>query len=524
MINIELNGTAPTHVERIAPQFSVDETGKITWLPGLVDYDASLFYRGKTVTNDEFNTLFLRNVYQGNYITDSLSELFDEHLNTAIYRSFTSDFNLVPSYVKSFGPSDWGTLQSDGYYYITIPASEHGFEPDDEEATLDKMNIDTEMYLLGTDGRFYEVTQVDTDSDNTVRLYTDDNTLSGFVVIRTNDKSYALAAATIDATQISGLAKVATSAKYTDLIDRTTPTGPDTRIAANAANIAALMSDTEYEDYPFVHNADFATNATNANYATNLLGTGTIQNQPISTIFETGSNYVKNATTATNVSTTINGNAITNIFEEDGITVKKATDANSADSATNVSTTINNKNISDIFETDGVTVKNATKVNNLEIKRDENNILKIDDIIIQQKKLLWSGEQSMAIDNNISIPINIDKIQNKTFEIVFKPEKYTSMGSEFVGYAPISILVKTYEDFIDVTGGQTSYNSTEFEHTTCTSLGVTSTSISITPYLQRSSNQNYIRIVARADHFDWNGDYSDEEIHMAVIKIYEIIE
>ena len=361
MINIELNGTAPTHVERIAPQFSVDETGKITWLPGLVDYDASLFYRGKTVTNDEFNTLFLRNVYQGNYITDSLSELFDEHLSTAIYRSFTSDFNLVPSYVKSFGPSDWGTLQSDGYYYITIPASEHGFEPDDEESALDKMNIDTEMYLLGTDGRFYEVTQVDTDSDNTVRLYTDDNTLSGFVVIRTNDKAYALAAATIDATQISGLAKVATSAKYTDLIDRTTPTGPDTRIAANAANIAALMSDTEYEDYPFVHNADFATNATNANYATNLLGTGTIQNQPISTIFETGSNYVKNATTATNVSTTINGNAITNIFEEDGTTVKEATHA---DSATNVSTTINNKNISDIFETDGVTIKNATNATN----------------------------------------------------------------------------------------------------------------------------------------------------------------
>lgn len=416
MINIELNGTAPTHVERIAPQFSVDETGKITWLPGLVDYDASLFYRGKTVTNDEFNTLFLRNVYQGNYITDSLSELFDEHLNTAIYRSFTSDFNLVPSYVKSFGPSDWGTLQSDGYYYITIPASEHGFEPDDEEATLDKMNIDTEMYLLGTDGRFYEVTQVDTDSDNTVRLYTDDNTLSGFVVIRTNDKSYALAAATIDATQISGLAKVATSAKYTDLIDRTTPTGPDTRISANAANIAALMSDTEYEDYPFVHNADFATNATNANYATNLLGTGTIQNQPISAIFETGSNYVKNATTATNVSTTINGNAITNIFEEDGTTVKEATHA---DSATNVSTTINNKNISDIFETDGITVKNATNAINAITQDITDNSTKIATTAFVTNKLNIELENKMNKwkllynnNNNTSSTITINNISD----------------------------------------------------------------------------------------------------------------
>ena len=375
MIDIELNGSVPTHVERIAPQFSVDENGKITWVPGLIDYDASLFYRGKTVTNDEFNTLFLRNVYQGNYITDSLSELFDEHLDTAIYRSFTSDFNLVPSYVKSFGTADWGTVHEDGYYYITISASEHGFEPDDTETVLDKMNIDTEMYFLeDSTGKFFEVSQVETDTNNMVTLYTDDNTLSGFVVIRTNDKAYALASATIDATQVAGLAKVATSAKYTDLIDRLTPTGPDTRIAANAANIAALTSDTEYVDYPFVHNADFATNATNADYATNLLGSGTIQNQPISSIFETGSSYVKNATNATNVTTTINGNAITNIFEEDGVTVKNATNAVNA---TNASTATN--------------ADNATKINNLELKQDTNGILKIEDSIIAQKKLIWEG-------------------------------------------------------------------------------------------------------------------------------------
>lgn len=367
MIDIELNGSAPTHVERIAPQFSVDENGKITWVPGLIDYDASLFYRGKTVTNDEFNTLFLKNVYQGNYITDSLSELFDEHLDTAIYRSFTSNFNLVPSYVKSFGIADWGTVHEDGYYYITIPVSEHGFTPDEEESTLDKMNIDTEMYLLDEEtGTFFEVSQVETDTDNTVTLYTDDNTLSGFVVIRTNDKAYALASATIDATQITGLAKVATSAKYTDLIDINSATGPNTRIAANAANIASLMSDTAYTDYPFVHNADFATNATNANYATNLLGTGTIQNIPISTIFESGSSTVKNATNATsadNVSLTIDGKAINTIFENDGITAKEATHADSAD---NVSLTLNNIALSSIFESDGMTAKDATNAHYLQ--------------------------------------------------------------------------------------------------------------------------------------------------------------
>ena len=63
------------HVSRINPQLSVNEFGDVIWTPCLVDYDANLFYRGKTVTNDEFNKLFLQQVYQGNYTTDSLIEL-----------------------------------------------------------------------------------------------------------------------------------------------------------------------------------------------------------------------------------------------------------------------------------------------------------------------------------------------------------------------------------------------------------------------------------------------------------------
>lgn len=295
MLDITLNGAEPTHVERINPQLNVDDTGKISWVPALLDHDASTFYRGKTVTNDEFNTLFLKSVYQGNYLTDVFTKFFDEALDLAIYRSFTTDFNLVPSYVKTISPADWGPLQEDGYYYITIPAEEHGFKIDDSEQATERMNIDTEMYLLEDSGRFYEVAQVDTDIDNTVRIYTDDNTLSGFVVIRTNDKAYALAAATIDATQVQGLAKVATSAKYTDLIDRLTPDGPDTRINNNKKSIDQVLAGEL-----FVGNANFATNAENAQYATNLLRSGTIQNQPISAIFEEASSIVKQATTAKN--------------------------------------------------------------------------------------------------------------------------------------------------------------------------------------------------------------------------------
>ena len=342
-MNMTLNST-PQHVERIKPQFSVDISGKITWLPGLIDYDASAFYRGKTVTNEEFNQLFLRDVYQGNYITDSLTELFEKHLGTAIYRSFTTDFKLVPSYVKSFGTTDWGNLQEDGYYYITITAEEHGFKPAEEELDLDKMNIDTEMYLLGSDGRFYEVPQVDTESDNTVRLYTDDNTLSGFVVIRTNDKAYALATEEIEASQVKGLANVATSAKYTDLIDIDAANGPNTKIRGLTKDILDIINgDTEVAE---------ALHATNADNATRLLSGGYIQGIKVSDIFETGSRYVKDATKAKN-------------YDENSGTIKTRFDSIENNVITNINT-INNtiKQVKNDYYKKTDTVTNAQHAQN----------------------------------------------------------------------------------------------------------------------------------------------------------------
>ena len=82
---------------------------------------------------------------------------------------------------------------------------------------------------------------------------------------------------------------------------------------------------------------------------------------------EAGGRYeptVKNATNATdakNVTTSINGKQLSNIFETNGTTVKNATNANNAK---NVTTSINGKTISEIFESDGTTVKKATSANN----------------------------------------------------------------------------------------------------------------------------------------------------------------
>ena len=100
MIDVNLNGTEPTHVERISPQITVDDSGNVIWIPGLLDYDATVFGRGKTVTNEEFNTLFLRQLYQSNYITDSLTEFLKTHLDTVIGRKFTKTYKLVKSFTK----------------------------------------------------------------------------------------------------------------------------------------------------------------------------------------------------------------------------------------------------------------------------------------------------------------------------------------------------------------------------------------------------------------------------------------
>lgn len=282
------------HVERIKPEFSVSDGGLISWKASLTDYDASLFYRGKTVTNEEFNSLFLNKTFQSNYIADSLTEFFKVHLPESLVRTFKTHFELRESFVKTFDSNAWGERQADGYYYITIPASEHGITLPEDQSAIEGMNVDTEMYLLdAVSGTFYEVTQVETDTANTVKLYTDDNTLSGFVVIRTNDKAFTLAEARIDATQINGLADVAKSGNYADLKFK-----PDADIKANRDALNSILSDTAPRNgYAFVHNAD---HASEAEYATHLLGSGTIQNQPISSIFEEGSSWVKNASYAKN--------------------------------------------------------------------------------------------------------------------------------------------------------------------------------------------------------------------------------
>lgn len=96
--------------------------------------------------------------------------------------------------------------------------------------------------------------------------------------------------------------------------------------------------------------------AANQNLMLNSNGDLTWRQTKLSEIEDDGAE-IENATNATNVTTNINGQAISSIFESNGTTVKQATNATNT---TNVTTNINGQAISSIFESDGTTVKQAT--------------------------------------------------------------------------------------------------------------------------------------------------------------------
>lgn len=80
--------------------------------------------------------------------------------------------------------------------------------------------------------------------------------------------------------------------------------------------------------------------------------------------------------------------------------------------------------IKKIEYTTDMTVKNAMAVNNLEIKRDENGVLKIGDTIIPQKKLIWMGSIQIGHDqmgegtwSDFVDILNIEINKRRRFEI-----------------------------------------------------------------------------------------------------------
>ena len=294
-----------THITRLRPEFSIDNAGNVDWLASLVDHNSDLFYRGKTVTNSEFNELFIKHAAQSNYTADSFKEFLGVHLPTVLKRQVSSAFNLRDSFIKFITVSDWGIQEGDGYYYINISAAEHGYVPVTQGNVLDRVNIEAEFYALDTNNNFYRLDQVEISTDNDVILYTDDSSVVGFLVVKTNDKAVAYSGTKIDASMTTGFATVATTGLYSDLIGLDAQGGPNAR-----------LTDLENLTESFINGDTSVAKAEQAVDATNL--TGTIRNISLDTIFESGSATVKNATAsviASAVTDTIGGLNLKSIFE-----------------------------------------------------------------------------------------------------------------------------------------------------------------------------------------------------------------
>lgn len=74
---------------------------------------------------------------------------------------------------------------------------------------------------------------------------------------------------------------------------------------------------------------------------------------------------------------------------------------------------------------------NANKINELEIKKDENGILKIGDIIIPQKKLVWINSSGLSTSTNGYVDIEIENGIGNVFTPLTYVVKYTYDGRDY---------------------------------------------------------------------------------------------
>lgn len=92
-------------IDRIPPDMHVDEKGNITWTPRLIDFNSAIYSRGHVVTSDEFTTELIKQTYQGNYNTDTISILVGlyndlktdvtDKADTALSKATTAEANVI---------------------------------------------------------------------------------------------------------------------------------------------------------------------------------------------------------------------------------------------------------------------------------------------------------------------------------------------------------------------------------------------------------------------------------------------
>lgn len=149
-----------------------------------------------------------------------------------------------------------------------------------------------------------------------------------------------------------------------------------------------------------------------------------------------------------------------------------------------------------------IIVNNASKVNNLEIKRDENSVLKIGDTIIPQKRLIWSG--SVSGGNTVASTGTLGLKENHRYVFVVDGTPYTA-----------------------VYGKDTSYYF-KFERFVYISQGYNNPAISISfmsPHVKvESGNVVYVYMSYMIMNVDNNTNVHNSNANKNLTAIYEIIE
>lgn len=103
-------------------------------------------------------------------------------------------------------------------------------------------------------------------------------------------------------------------------------------------------------------------------------------------------------------------------------------------------------------------VADALRINGIEIKQDKNGVLKVGDIIIPQKKLLWSGTKEFGSGTTtlftLSDITSINSFANKTYEVVFSyvpPNVSMRIDNTYLKIRVTNVDTATYNQYSFVT-------------------------------------------------------------------------
>ena len=168
-----------------------------------------------------------------------------------------------------------------------------------------------------------------------------------------------------------------------------------------------------------------------------------------------------------------------------------------------------NKVVESVKYTANMTVDNSNKVNNLEIKRDENGVLKIGDVVIPQRYLISSNNIVLATNNHIAQDLVIGVSDNEHYELevanVVNPTRRLTSQFVKINTGVLAEGVSSIRCAISISG---------------TTLGYDYTSFNL--YITRSS-QNYLTGYCICFSADGTTIESDT-LGLTILSIYKIIE